>query len=285
MFTPPTLRLRLDFAYDGTHFSGWARQPGLRTVEGELGAGLATILRLPRPPALVVAGRTDAGVHAQGQVVHVDVPPESWQALPGRAGISPQSAALPRLAGVLPRDLVVRSMVIAPPGFEARFSAIQRRYHYRLLDNPSALDPLRRWDTVLHRGVLDADAMDLAAQSLVGLRDFAAFCRRRPGATTIRTLLDYRWRRVEGVLEATVVADAFCHSMVRSLVGAVIPVGQGRQPISWPQRILAAGERTSEILVMPAHGLSLIEVSYPPDSELAARALAARDRRSLGQLS
>ncbi len=277
------LRLRFDLAYDGTNFSGWARQPGLRTIEGELRAGLARILRMSEPPSLVVAGRTDAGVHALGQVVHADVPRAGWLAIPGRSDRPAEEAIVSRLAGVLPPDLVVGRVSVAPAGFDARFSAIYRRYRYRLLDRPNALDPLRRLDTVVLRGRLDQAVMDEAAQSLIGLNNFAAFCRRRPGATTIRTLLDYRWRRVGEVLEATVVADAFCHSMVRSLVGAIVPVGQGEQAVSWPREVLTAQRRVSEVVVMPPHGLSLMEVGYPPETELARRSLESRARRSLVQ--
>jgi tRNA pseudouridine38-40 synthase len=278
-----TVRVRIDLAYDGTDFSGWAAQPGLRTVEAELSRALTTVLRAVAPVRLTVAGRTDAGVHARGQVCHADVPIEGWQALPGRSDRTPEQAAVTRLAGVLPPDVLVRSVSVAPEGFDARFSALRRRYVYRLSDRPQGFDPLRRRDTVLLRGgTLDVIAMHEAARSLVGLRDFAAFCRKREGATTVRTLLEYSWQRSDdGTLEATVVADAFCHSMVRALVGAVVPVGQGRRPASWPAQVLTAGRRDSAVAVMPAHGLSLEEVVYPPDDELAARAHQARAVRTL----
>jgi tRNA pseudouridine38-40 synthase len=277
-----TLRVRLDLAYDGTDFSGWAAQPGRRTVEGELGAALTTVLRAPEPVRLTVAGRTDAGVHARGQVAHADVEKHAWEALPGRSDRTPAQAALTRLRGILPPDLVVHAVTPAPDGFDARFSALRRRYLYRLCDQPESVDPLRRRDTVVARRPLDGDAMDAAAHSLVGLADFAAFCRRREGATTARTLLEYSWTRADdGVLEATVVADAFCHSMVRSLVGAVVPVGEGRKPVEWPLEVLRARQRDPGVVVMPPHGLSLEEVVYPPDEELAARAAQARAVRTL----
>jgi tRNA pseudouridine38-40 synthase len=277
-----TLRVRLDLAYDGTDFSGWAAQPGRRTVEGELGAALTTVLRAPEPVRLTVAGRTDAGVHARGQVAHADVEKHAWEALPGRSDRTPAQAALTRLRGILPPDLVVHAVAPAPDGFDARFSALRRRYLYRLCDRPESVDPLRRRDTVVARRPLDVDAMDAAARSLVGLADFAAFCRRREGATTVRTLLEYSWTRADdGVLEATVVADAFCHSMVRSLVGAVVPVGEGRKPVEWPLEVLRARQRDPGVVVMPPHGLSLEEVVYPPDEELAARAAQARAVRTL----
>jgi tRNA pseudouridine38-40 synthase len=277
-----TLRLRIDLAYDGSGFAGWAAQPGLRTVEGELTAALSTLLRASDPVRLVVAGRTDAGVHARGQVAHVDIDPGAWERLPGRSERTPEEAAVTRLRGILPGDMVVRRVDRAPEGFDARFSALSRRYLYRLYDDPSRADPLRRHDTVLVRGPLDVRAMDAAAAGLLGLHDFAAFCRRRDGATTVRTLLSFTWSRAQdGTIESTVVADAFCHSMVRALVGAVVPVGQGRLGPETPRVVLDAGRRDPRVKVMPAHGLSLEEVRYPPDAELAQRAERARVRRSL----
>lgn len=276
------MRLRIDFAYDGTDFSGWAAQPGLRTVEDELSRSLTTVLRAPAPIRLTIAGRTDAGVHARGAVCHADVNEGAYVALPGRSDRSPDASAVLRLNGLLPADVVVRSVRVAPQGFDARFSAIQRRYLYRLADNPAQIDPLRRRDTVSHKRPLDEAAMHAAAQNLLGLGDFAAFCKKREGATTVRTLLEYSWRRGEdGVLEATVVADAFCHSMVRSLVGVVVPVGDGRHEIDWPATVLTARRRDPGVAVMPPQGLSLEEVTYPPDDQLAARANESRAIRTL----
>jgi len=280
--TAGPLRIRLDLAYDGTDFSGWAAQPGLRTVEGELTAAFTTLLRTADPVRLTVAGRTDAGVHARGQVAHLDVAPVAWAALPGRSTRPPQEAARARLRGILPPDVVVHAVTPAAAGFDARFSALRRRYLYRLCDDPASLDPLRRRDTVGHRRRLEVEAMDDAARRLVGLGDFAAFCKRREGATTVRTLLEYTWHRGrDGVLEATVVADAFCHSMVRSLVGVVVPVGEGRRPVEWPEQVMRAVVRDPAVTVMPPHGLSLEEVTYPRDEELAARAEQARAVRVL----
>jgi tRNA pseudouridine38-40 synthase len=275
-------RLRLDLAYDGTGFSGWAAQPGRRTVEGTLSAALATVLRADDPVRLVVAGRTDAGVHARGQVAHADVDPGAYAATGGRSDRSPETALRTRLNGVLPPDVVVRAVTAAPEGFDARFSAVSRRYLYRLADDDTTPDPLRRHDTVTVRGSLDEQRLAEAAYRLVGLHDFAAFCRRREGATTIRTLLAYRWaRQADGVLAGTVVADAFCHSMVRSLVGAVLPVGQGRRGPDWPRSVLEAGSRDAAVRVMPAHGLSLEAVEYPAVADLASRATQARSVRTL----
>ena len=278
---PAPVRIRLDLSYDGTDFSGWAAQPGRRTVEGELSAGLTTMLRLPDPVRLTVAGRTDAGVHARGQVAHFDLDRDAWLGVVGRSAREPQDAALSRLHGILPADLRVHRVRVAPEGFDARFSALRRRYLYRLCDDPSRMDPLRRRDTVSTKRALDVDAMQTAAQMLLGLNDFGAFCKRREGATTVRTLLEYSWRRsADGTLEATVVADAFCHSMVRSLVGAVVPVGERRRPVDWPAGVMAAAVRDPGVVVMPPHGLSLEEVVYPPDDQLARRAAQARAVRT-----
>ncbi len=278
----PTLRLRVDLAYDGSGFSGWAAQPGLRTVEGELSAAWGTILRA-EAPRLTVGGRTDAGVHARGSVVHLDVTTQAWEGLPGRGDRTPEQAAVTRLGGVLPPDIVVRSVQVAPAGFDARFSAVARRYTYRLCDDPPRLDPLRRHDTVRHKRALDAAAMDTAARALCGLHDFAAFCRPRQGATTVRTLLRYSWHREhDGTLVGTVVADAFCHSMVRALVGAAVVVGEGRQDVTWPVGIRAAGVRDPRVTVMPAHGLTLEEIRYAPDDQVAVRAAQARSVRTVG---
>lgn len=280
----PVVRVRLDLGYDGTAFSGWAAQPGLRTVEGTLTEGLARVLRLP-PDAvrLVVAGRTDAGVHATGQVAHVDVPADAWAALPGRSDAPPGRSLVRRLSGVLPKDVRVHRAQAAPAGFDARFSALRRRYAYRVSDDPAGVPPLRRHDVLDHRRALDLDAMNEASVALLGLNDFAAFCRHREGATTIRTLLEYSWRRDEhGLAVATVVADAFCHSMVRALVGGVLPVGEGRRPPQWPAQVLAGRTRDGAGSVVAPHGLVLEEVVYPDDEGLAERARQARAVRTLG---
>ena len=278
-----TLRLRVDLAYDGTDFAGWAAQPGLRTVEGVLAGAMTTILRALAPVRLTVAGRTDAGVHARGQVAHADVDPAAWVGLPGRSDRAPAAAARARLTGILPPDVSVARVDVASAGFDARFSATSRRYLYRLADARAVIDPLRRRDTVQVGASLDVDAMNAASRALLGLHDFAAFCRRRAGATTTRTLLDYSWARLDdGVLAGSVVADAFCHSMVRSLVGAVVPVGAGRAGVGQPVEVLRRRTRDPRVVVMPAHGLSLEEVAYPRDERLAARAEQARAVRAVG---
>jgi tRNA pseudouridine38-40 synthase len=264
------VRLRLDVAYDGAEFRGWAVQPGLRTVEGDLSAALVTVLRVPSV-SLTCAGRTDAGVHARGQVVHVD--------LKDLAGGS--QPLLRRLNGILAPDLRVRRVTQAPPGFDARYSALWRRYAYRVVDDAAVLDPLRRGHVLRWTRPLDLVALTEASNTLLGLHDFASFCKLREGATTIRTLLDLTWTRGDdGVVEAVVRADAFCRSMVRSLVGCLLAVGDGRRPVGWPAEVLSTGQRDAAVIVAPAHGLTLEEVGYPPDAELTARSELTRARRA-----
>jgi len=267
-----TVRIRVDLAYDGTGFSGWAAQPDRRTVEGVLAEGLGRALRMTEPPRLTVAGRTDAGVHARGQVAHADVPTGAWD--------SAGSRAVRRLASALPPDVRVRRVTPAPDGFDARFSALWRRYSYRVCDDVAGADPLRRGDTLWHLRSLDLDAMNAAARLLLGEHDFASFCRRREGATTVRTLRRLDWERApDGVAVACVVADAFCHNMVRSLVGVLLPVGDGSRPPQWPARVLGAAARDPAVRVVAPHGLCLEEVHYPPPGQLAVRAAQTRQVR------
>jgi tRNA pseudouridine38-40 synthase len=257
------VRVRLDLGYDGRDFAGWARQPGRRTVAQVLEEALGRALRLPVPPVTTVAGRTDAGVHAVGQVAHVDVPADSWAALPD---------PVRRLARALPDDVRVRAATCVTEDFDARFSALWRRYEYRVADGPAGPDPLARHTVLAYRRPLDVDAMNAATTALLGEHDFAAFCRRREGASTVRTLLDLRWHREGDELAvAEVRADAFCHSMVRALVGAMLAVGDGRRAVSWPGEVLAARRRDPAVTVVPAHGLVLAEVGYPAPDRLAAR--------------
>jgi tRNA pseudouridine38-40 synthase len=262
-------RYRLDIRYDGAGFSGWAAQPGRRTVQGVLEEALSTLLR--GPASLTVAGRTDAGVHATGQVAHLDVP----------SGAPEPGELARRLARFLPADVRVPAIRIAPPSFDARFSALRRHYEYRVSDQSWGVDPLRRHDTLAHHRPLDEAAMNEAGAGLLGEHDFAAFCRRREGATTVRALQQLDWTRTEPhLLIAHVAADAFCHSMVRSLVGALLAVGEGRRPPDWPASLLRRDNRASEITVAPAHALALVAVDYPDDAHLAARAAQTRALRA-----
>lgn len=267
------MRLRLDLAYDGTDFHGWAAQPGLRTVQGELEAAIAVLLRAPDDDVrLVVGGRTDAGVHARGQVAHLDVAPELADRVTAR-----------RVNGVLKRrapDAVVHEIREVPEAFDARFGALSRRYEYRLRGAGARRDPLTARFTAEVPRALDLEAMRRASGELLGLQDFTTFCKAREGATAVRELLRFDWRETEdGALAATIEADAFCHSMVRALVGAVVAVGSKRIDEAELAELRDRRERTSRFTVMPAHGLSLEEIVYPPDEELAERAERTRARR------
>ncbi|GAA3526195.1 tRNA pseudouridine(38-40) synthase TruA [Aeromicrobium panaciterrae] len=261
------MRLRLDLSYDGANFRGWAVQPGLRTVQGTIETAIATILRLGDNPSLTCAGRTDAGVHARGQVAHVDLDKVDPVALERR------------LRRLLPDDISLLSLTVAPDGFDARFAALERRYIYRMTDSTTGPDPLERGSVVRWQRHLDVDAMNSAATHLLGHHDFASFCKKRKGATTIRTLLDLHTVRRGSLVETTVRADAFCHSMVRSLMGALVAVGEGRFEPSWAGEVLAHRERNARVTVLPPHGLVLEEVIYPDAEGLATRAEEARRRR------
>jgi tRNA pseudouridine38-40 synthase len=277
---PATVRWRFDIAYDGTTFSGWATQVGRRTVQGELETWIARVLRLDDPPKMVCAGRTDAGVHARGQVAHLDL--DSGVITDGGDDLAR------RLNSVLGGDCVVRRISVAPPGFDARFAAIWRRYVYRLSDAGVLPDPLYRYQIAQLAAEINLARFNDEATMLLGLKDFGAFCRRREGASTIRTLLELTGRRVAsgpmaGVIECTVRADAFCHSMVRSLVGALVAVATGRRDHEWLVAVTERAVRDSTIMVMPAAGLTLEEVGYPADHELDARAWEARALRDLSR--
>ncbi|WP_320066506.1 tRNA pseudouridine(38-40) synthase TruA [Micromonospora sp. RTGN7] len=267
------IRLRLDVSYDGTGFSGWAAQPTRRTVAGVLVQNLDLVLGAGVATGLTVAGRTDAGVHATGQVCHLDLPTVVWRDREG--------TLLRRLARLLPTDVRVRAMTEVPTGFDARFSATFRRYEYRVTDAPFGAEPLRRHEVLAWPKRLDLDLLNAAAKGLVGERDFAAYCRRKENATTLREVTRLDWRRdPDGVLVATVQADAFCQAMVRSLVGAMLVTGDGRRPVDWPGGLLTRRERSSEVTVAPAHGLTLIAVGYPVDpAEYARRADLTRRLR------
>lgn len=273
--SPPDtmVRVRLDVSYDGTNFSGWAPQPGRRTVAGVLTETLTRLCGPGNVTGLTVAGRTDAGVHASGQVCHVDLSQATWTALAG--------TLVRRLAGMLPGDVRVRAATEVPADFDARFSALYRRYEYRVTDAEYGVDPLRRHEVLAWPRRLDLAALNAAAAGLVGEHDFAAYCRRKENATTLREVTRLDWRQEDdGVLVATVQADAFCQAMVRSLVGAMLAVGDGRRPVDWPASLLSRRERASEVTVAPPHGLKLVAVGYPDDpAEYGRRAAQTRRLR------
>ena len=280
----PVVRLRLDIAYDGTDFSGWAAQDDQRTVAGVLNDALSTVFRVPL--RLLAAGRTDTGVHAAGQVAHLDVPSDALShAYPrhDRAGDPEFGALVRRLAKFLPEDVRVRGVSRAPAGFDARFSALRRHYAYQLTLAPYGAEPRQARFVTPWPRPLDLDAMAAASSTLLGLHDFSGFCRQRPGATTIRDLQRFDWVREGDLVTAFVSADAFCWSMVRSLVGALLAVGEGRREPAWCATLLDAQSRSSDFAAAPARGLTLIGVDYPSDDQLAARVEVTRDLRVLDQ--
>lgn len=296
---PLAVRLRLDIAYDGTDFRGWSTQPGTRTVQGALVDAIdrhpvgAFVAGLP-----TCAGRTDAGVHAHGQVAHLDLHHRPDSAAAAARGAGPDAAAaapvdpadlardlaraVRRWRRALPPDVGLRAVTVAPAGFDARFSAVWRRYVYRVSDPRTPADPLLRGFVVRHPHEVSPELVTEAAARLLGEHDFAAFCRRKPDGTTIRTLLDCRAERSPaGIVEIGFRADAFCRQMVRSLVGALLLVGDGHRNVSWPAELLVGTGRAPGVTVASARGLCLEEVGYPPDSELAVRAARTRAVRTL----
>lgn len=272
-----TLRLRLDIAYDGTDFHGWARQQGgLRTVQQTIEDALALVLRTEAH--LTVAGRTDAGVHASGQVAHVDVPAV---ALDQRSIEGDPGRLVRRLAKLLPEDVRVFAVAEAPPAFDARFSALTRSYVYRVTTHPAGALPTRARDTAVWPKPVDLQAVQACADALVGLNNFAAFCRPKEHATTIRDVHSFAWSEVEPQLfEARITADAFCWNMVRALTATCLAVGEGRRAPEWPRELLRRDARAPEVPLAPARGLTLVEVAYPRDDALAARAEETRAMRA-----
>lgn len=291
------LRIRLDLSYDGAPFAGWAVQPGLPTVQGTLEAALAVLFR--RPVRVTVAGRTDAGVHARGQVVHFDATESEWLAI--ARDKEPAVALQRRLRGVLNRELTVplkeqhvarravearagaievSGVSLAPEGFDARFSALWRRYSYRIADREENWDPLLRSVTLWNKVPVSDDAMNEAAAGVLGVQDFLSFCKPRQGATTIRELQEFSFTRgPDGTLLAHLQADAFCHNMVRSLIGGALLVGAGERRPQWLAERMFARVRDSKSKLAPPHPLVLEEVRYPEPGQLLARAEATRARR------
>jgi tRNA pseudouridine38-40 synthase len=265
-------RLRINIAYDGTAFFGWATQPDKRTIQDLVEEAVARISR--GDVESVVAGRTDAGVHAIGQVIHIDLPDAVFA-----DGLTYRDLRY-KLNRILDEDVRIMDISDAPAGFHARFSALRRIYTYKILDNNEVIAPLSRYDVAPWYRPLDVDLMNQASALVLGHHDFAAFCKFKEGGTTIRTLEKYQWHRdSEGLLIAEVVADAFCYSMVRNLVGAVVCVADGRKDPSWMAELLANKERVSDSLVFPARGLSLTRVEYPSNDELLDRARVTIGKR------
>jgi tRNA pseudouridine38-40 synthase len=266
-------RLRLDIAYDGSNFYGWAAQPGRRTLQDLVEKAISQIARIDAES--IVAGRTDAGVHATGQVIHVDVPDTIFT-----ADLTYKDLRY-KLNRILDEDVRIMNVTDAPAGFHARFSALRRYYTYKIIDNNDVIPPLTRHDVASWYRPLDVDLMNKASDLALGRHDFAAFCKFKVGGTTIRTLEKYQWQRTsDGLLVAEVVADAFCYSMVRNLVGAVVCVADGRKDPSWIGELLANKERVSDSLVFPARGLTLYQVDYPSNDQLLERAQVTIGKRA-----
>ena len=265
-------RLRLDIAYDGSNFYGWAAQPGRRTLQDLVEKAISQIARIDAES--IVAGRTDAGVHATGQVIHVDVPDAIFE-----SDLTYKDLRY-KLNRILDEDVRIMNVTDAPAGFHARFSALRRYYTYKIIDNNDVIPPLTRHDVASWYRPLDVDLMNKASALALGPHDFAAFCKFKVGGTTIRTLEKYQWQRTsDGLLVAEVVADAFCYSMVRNLVGAVVCVADGRKDPSWIGELLANKERVSDSLVFPARGLTLYQVDYPSNDQLLERAQVTIGKR------
>ncbi|WP_346681163.1 tRNA pseudouridine(38-40) synthase TruA [Bifidobacterium pullorum] len=305
------VRLRLDLAYDGGAFYGWAKQPTLRTVQGELEQALHTILRVPaddpdEPLRLTVAGRTDTGVHALHQVCHLDVGEATLDRCVGHMGVPAPEALFRRLSRMVPDDIAIHAVSVAPEGFDARFSALERTYVYRICDDARLVDPRMRGFVLALDDRLDLDAMNAAAAMTIGLHDFGSFATPNPGGTTIREVKRAHWSRIpvsplvpgasggagtaggytvpaaeSGLVCFTIVADAFARNMVRSLVNACVKVGQGRKDLNWFAEKMATPLREGSTGPIAPQGLTLEHVAYPPDDHLAARAEAIRAKRTL----
>jgi tRNA pseudouridine38-40 synthase len=274
-------RFRIDLAYDGTDFAGWAKQPNLRTVQGEILKALIQIFGQSADDfGMRVGGRTDAGVHADHQVCHIDLGATQLK----RLGRNPLTVA--RLNSLLPKDVSILKIAKASKGFDARFSSTGRSYTYAIADSLTSPNPKTARYTLQIAQELSVEKMNLAAKKLLGLKDFGAFCKPREGATTIRELRTLSVKRVrDGRVVVEVSADAFCHNMVRSLVGALIAVGQERLTASELSAIQKQAKRTSQFKVVGPEGLSLSKISYPPAKDLAKQAEKARNMRSLGEIS
>jgi tRNA pseudouridine38-40 synthase len=275
-------RFRIDLAYDGTDYAGWAQQPDLATVQGELLAALTTIFGASDDDfGMRVAGRTDAGVHAAHQVAHIDLSPEQV----ARSGRRQDYAH--RLSRLLPPAIQVYSFEPAPAGFDARFSPTSRRYRFRIADRAATQNPLRRRDTLWVFRALDADLMQQSSTALIGMHDFGAYCRPREGSTTIRRIIEITVNRRpadDNIIEIELEADAFCHNMVRAITGALIKVGSGDLPPARIKEMLDGAVRTGEFKVVGPEGLSLIAVNYPPDDQLAAQAEQTKNFRTVDEI-
>ncbi len=254
------IRVRGEVAYDGKNFSGWGMQPTRRTVQGDIEEAFQQITQIERV-IVQCAGRTDAGVHASGQVMHLDVPLSWADRLPDLAY---------KVNAILTDDVVIKSLIQTNPNFDARFAALSRRYTYFVQEG--LRDPLTRDRVYQHRAYLDVPAMNDACQVLLGLHDFSAFCRKSDKGTSIRTLEKFSWTRTpDDLIRADIKADAFCYTMVRALVGAALLIGESKRDKAWLADYLAGGVKDFSVFVAPAHALTLVEVLYPPEEDYLER--------------
>ncbi|MEM8925052.1 MAG: tRNA pseudouridine(38-40) synthase TruA [Actinomycetota bacterium] len=254
--TAPTRRVRMVVAYDGTDFRGLAPNDGVRTVVGELQAFLATMFG-GADVSLVMSGRTDAGVHAMGQVLSTD--------LPSGADLD---RVRRRVNSRFGPEIVLREITEAGPDFSARFSAVGRRYRYTVLNQPTP-DPFLARTAWWVPEPLQLAAMQDAARIVIGEHDFSSFCRRPRGeveVSLVRRVDGARWHRVgDGLLRFDIEGSAFCHQMVRSIVGFLVAVGTGRRSVADMRTALAARDRAAAYQPAPPHGLCLWQVDYPDD--------------------
>ena len=259
------IRFRMDFSYDGSFFAGWAKQLDQRTIQEESEAALQAITRFP--VRTQVAGRTDAGVHATAQVAHFDLPDVDTHSNPWD-----EQDLLYKMNRMLADDIRIHSIIRAPKYFHARFSALSREYFYKIADANQVIPPLKRYDIVSWYRPIDIELVKRAIKPLLGQHDFAAFCKKGSKGTSIRTLEQFKiYREPNNFISIHVIADAFCYSMVRNLVGAAVCVGEGRYEPEWMKELLDQKERVGESLVFPGAGLTLIKVNYPEDSMLQER--------------
>ena len=261
-------RIRIDLSYDGTNFYGWGKQADRRTVQGELEAALFTLFQ--RELDTVVAGRTDAGVHASGQVCHVDVPENDYTDIAYR------------LNRILNDEIRIKSVSKVSDDFHARFGALRRHYIYKIKDGNGFIEPTARLDVTPWYRHLNVDLMNQAAATLIGENDFFSYARFREKATTTRDLQRFEFERdANGLILAHVTADAFLYNMVRALIGTMVYIGEGRFPITWAKEVLEQRERPSDSVVFPAKGLTFAGVDYPADSELKSRILKTMQHRDV----
>jgi tRNA pseudouridine38-40 synthase len=275
------VRFRVDLAYDGTDFAGWAKQPGLRTVEGDLVKMFEKVFGKSKTDFdMRVAGRTDSGVHAKHQVCHLDIPQKRLS----RIGRDPLNAF--RLNTLIADDLIILDIHQITSDFDARFSALGRRYRYTIVDPEFKKDPMLVRYALTHKRVLDVALMNLAAKELIGLKDFAAFCKPRAGASTIRNLTTFKVSRDPGgLITIEIHADAFCHNMIRSLVGSIMAVADGRLSIQDLIQAQKSGKRANKFKTIDAKGLSLESIDYPDPADYAKQANLNRVMREISDNS